>query len=318
MNRVFLLVGILAYAFTSCNNDVETPVLEKQESSKMVMLAGHDIENVNGTLSFESEDELKEVASNLISYQSTKSADGALIADYSQIQKLQENGFVSLYDIFQNALNDVDSYYDHEGGYEEMKAKYPSLFFPEVGDDISPYLPVSDRKLAMLADANGDVLIANQKVSLKDITTYQQLEDLGMTPPDGIELMVERGDVVSGTNSIPKTTVGQNKVWVNVKEDKDHSIPTIKVEVCFRKKYFLGWSNHNSNSSATLGDGSGMGAYSKTYVSCHGFSSHDYVYSVPNYPGDNHTVAVDRKVKIEHGGTGLTLDLRCQFPPRAL
>lgn len=135
-------------------------------------------------------------------------------------------------------------------------------------------------------------------------------------------LMVERGDVVSGTNSIPKTTVGQNKVWINTKEEMDGHIPIIRVEVCFRKKYFLGWSNHNSNTTATLGDGAGMRAYigqnHETAVSTHGFSSHDYFYSVPVIQGQPRAVPVDRIVKIEHGGTGLTLNVRCLYPSRAL
>ena len=189
--------------------------LNQEYSTNVINISGKDIESINGTLSFENEEELKEIAENLISFSTTKSVDRALTINYSNIDKLHKNGFTSLYDVFVNAINDVDSYYNREGGYEELKAKYPSLFFPEVGDDISPYLPISDKQLAMLADSNGDVLIANKKVSLKDITTYQQLRDLGQVPPDGISLAAERGDEISGTNSIPQTTVDKNKVWVN-------------------------------------------------------------------------------------------------------
>lgn len=316
MKQLFLSACIIACCLTSCNNEDETNVLGKQEVSKMITIAGKEIENVNGTLSFKNEDDLKEIARNLISFVPTKSIDGALSVDYSQVEKLRENGFTSIYDVFENAMNDVDSYYDREGGYEEFKAKYSSLFFPEVGDDISPYLPMSDKQLSMLADANGEVLISNQKVSLKDVTTYQQLKDLGVTPPDGIALAAERGGTVSGTNSIPSTRVGDNKVWINTHyKKKDGSIPVVCVEVCFRKKYWLGWSNHNSNTTGYLKGEGGLKMYRgkdhESITAKQGFSSHDYYYAIPSIPGSPYTVSVNQDVEIQHWGTGLTLKLKC-------
>lgn len=314
MRELLFSVCVVACILTSCASEEDLDVSNQIESSGIITIAGKEIEKVNGTLSFESEAELKEIANNLIPFGVTKSVDGTLVEDYSQVNKLRENGFVSLYDVFENALNDVDLYYDREGGYEEFKEKYSCLFFPEVGDDISPYLPISDRNLAMLADANGEVLIANQKVSLKDITTYQQLKDLGLTPPGGITLMAERGDVITGLNSIPETRVGENKVWVKVHyREYDGHIPIARVEVCFRKKYFLGWSNHNSNTSARLSGGSGFKMYTGTNISMQGFSSHDYKYSIPAISGSGYTIPVNQKVTIGHGGTGLTLELTCQY-----
>ena len=318
MRKVFLSACVMACILASCNNEDATSVLEQQESLKTINLSGKEIKNVNGTLSFESEGDLKEIAENLISFVPTKSMDGALTVNYAQVEELRENGFTSLYDVFVNAINDVDSYYSRIGGYEEFKTKYSSLFFPEVGDDISPYLPISDKQLAMLADTKGEVLIANQKVSLKDITTYEQLVDLGQTLPDGISLTAERGDVVTGTNEISETRVGDNKVWVKTHyKKKDGSIPVMQVEVCFRKKYWLGWSNHNSNTTAKLGFGSGLQMYAgkdhESAVAIHGFSSHDYYYAIPNMVGIPSTIPVNQEVIIDHGGTGLTLKLQCKY-----
>lgn len=305
-------------AFTSCSND-DVLTMNQQEMPKTILLAGKKVENINGTLSFETKEELNEIADNFISWASTKSDNGTSTINFSQIEELKKSGFTSLYDVFLNAMNDVDSYYSREGGYEEFKEKYSSLYFPEEGDDISPYLPISDKFMALLADTNGEVLVANEKVSLKDISTYQQLKNLGLTEPDnGIALAAERGDVITGTNSISKTTVGNNKVWVNTHyKGKDGSIPIAMIEVCFRKKYLLGWSNHNSNTSIKFGTGYGLhnykGAEHESMSACHGFSSHDYYFSIYNKVGIPETEDVKQEMIIEHGGTGLTLKLKCDI-----
>lgn len=115
MRKVFLSACVMACILASCNNEDATSVLEQQESLKTINLAGKEIKNVNGTLSFESEGDLKEIAENLISFVPTKSMDGALTVNYAQVEELRENGFTSLYDVFVNAINDVDSYYSRIG-----------------------------------------------------------------------------------------------------------------------------------------------------------------------------------------------------------
>lgn len=319
MKHLFLSSCLMTCIFTSCNNDdIVTNTMNQQEMPKTILLAGKEVKNVNGTLSFETKEQLNEIADNFISWVSTKSDSGISTINFSQIEELKKSGFISLYDVFINAMNDVDSYYSREGGYEEFKEKYSSLYFPEEGDDISPYLPVKDKFMAMLANIDGEVLVANEKVSLKDISTYQQLKDLGLTEPDnGIALTAERGDVITGINSISKTEVGKNKVWVNTHyKEKDGSIPVAWIEVCFRKKYLLGWSNHNSNTTIKFGTGHGLNNYRgvkhESMSACHGFSSHDYYYSIKNKVGIPETEPVYQEMIIEHGGTGLTLKLTCK------
>lgn len=319
VNKLFLFLGAFVLLFISCNNEDESQILNKTKASPVITIAGKQIKNIDGTLAFKNEDELKEVVDQLIPLIPTKSSDGSLKANYSNVDELKEKGFTSLYDIFESAMNDVDEYYSRPGGYEEFKAKYSSLLFPEEGDDYSAYLPISDKKLAMLADINGDVIIAKSKVSLKDINTYQQLVDLGQTPPGDIVTMAQSGDVITGINKIPETKVGDNKVWVNTKRGMDGMIPIIKVEVCFRKKYGFIWSNHNSNTTASLQGGyNGLKMYAgkdhESATAIHGFSSHDYYYANPVTPGTGFTVPVKQLIRITHGGTGLTLDLTCDYP----
>lgn len=319
VHKLSLFLSVFTFFLVSCNNEDESQMFNEVNEIQTMSIAGKQILQIDGTLVFESEGELKEVADDLIPLIHTKSSDGLLKADYSNVAKLKEKGFTSLYDVFERAMNDVDEYYSRPGGYEEFKAKYSSLFFPEEGDDYSAYLPISNKKLAMLADVNGDVMIAKTKVSLKDITTYQQLVDLGQTPPGDIVTMAEKGDVITGTNKIPETKVGSNKVWVNTKRGMDGMIPIIQVEVCFRKKYGFIWSNHNSNTTAYLQGGfNGLQMYvgkdHESATAIHGFSSHDYYYANPVTPGTGFTVPVKQLIRITHGGTGLTLDLTCDYP----
>ena len=326
--KSLLFSGLLFMCiFSSCNNEDDSNLLDQQsmvsENYQVINVGGKQIEKVDGTLSFKSEAELKEVAKGLITLVQTKAMDGSFTVDKSQINELRKNGFRSIYDIYESAMNEAESYYERPGGYEEFKAKYSCLFFPEEGDDYSAYLPISDKKISMLADVDGNVLIARSIVSLKDITAYKQLVDLGQTPPGGITTKASKGDVVSGTNKISETTVGKNKVWVNSKTGRDGSIPIVCIEVCFRKKNFVGiWYNHNSNTEAALKGGDGLKLYAgKDYQSMtwqQGFSSHDYYYAVKGgipSVGLPLTIPVEQDVEINHWGTGLLLKLRCSYAP---
>jgi len=81
-------------------------------------------------------------------------------------------------------MGDADNYYDTKEHYEEFKVKYASLYFPEYGDDYSAYLPVSNLKLAHLANKNGFIKINGELINCKDISSYAQLDSLGLTPPN--------------------------------------------------------------------------------------------------------------------------------------
>jgi hypothetical protein len=58
---------------------------------------------------------------------------------YLSQSEIDVQGFNSLFNIFSKAMDEAESYYDRSGGYEEFKAKYSALYFPEEGDDYSAY-----------------------------------------------------------------------------------------------------------------------------------------------------------------------------------
>lgn len=120
-------------------------------------------------LVFSNNEEFQNVISKLYALpttkgESAKSIDSSNEKTYDDMIQtpditFKRNGFYSLYDYFTDAMNEAESYYDRPGGYEEFKAKYAMLYFPEEGDDYSAYLPVKDQKIAKLLNANGEVSI---------------------------------------------------------------------------------------------------------------------------------------------------------------
>jgi hypothetical protein len=185
---------------------------------------------------------------------------------------LASRDFHSLYDEYDAAMKEAEQYYDIEGGYEAFKKKYSSLYFPEYGDDYSAYLPVSSVEIAKLVNTKGEVFIDGKRLNMKDINSYEQLVQLGVTPP--AENIQTRA--AYPLNSLP-TTYSDNKkrkIWVNVKTRNGSTAAVLQevvIEVCFRKKGFLKkWYNYSSRTS--LGTTPTFHEESKE-----GRSSHDYL-----------------------------------------
>lgn len=94
-----------------------------------------------------------------------------------------DSEFHSLFDEYQQALNETDFYYQSEAGYEEFKAKYSSLYFPEYKDDFSVYLPVSDESISKLLNREGKVIIAGKEKDFRDVFSYDKIKELGLAIP---------------------------------------------------------------------------------------------------------------------------------------
>lgn len=200
-----------------------------------------------------------------------KRADSTPIALPSQ--------FRSLEDVYIDALKEAESYYERVGGYEEFKAKYNNLYFPEKENDYSAFRPVSSKAVAQLVNPDGYVVIGDKVVDKKDIFSYSQLEKLGLTMPKEDS----HSQLRSGAMDVNKLSTKYNerrdrKLWVNVQmtsillpNTPNIRIPMLEIEVCFRKKGILGvWYNYWSQTSLVL-RGSITGVDSKS-----GYSSHDY------------------------------------------
>ncbi|MDO5665854.1 MAG: DUF4848 domain-containing protein [Bacteroidia bacterium] len=284
---VFMAI-VISLSMVSCDQSeigVETP----QETTNIM---GTKLDLVNKTLSFDNEQSLKNLLSEIkkIGFSTTRSSSTG-----SSTELLQLDGFHSLYDTYVDAMLNAESYYDREGGYEEFKKKYSSLYFPEHEDDFSAYLPVSDPMLAHLLNNNGEVIIAGKTVNMKDVFSYKQLEELGLTPPEE-EISVSKESSISNTRAgnlyYPGTpvvlelkkrmTYNNRRIWF------DHftlgvrgNTPQLSagLEICFRKKGFLGaWYNHWALTKATVGVG---GFRLVDNVTKDGPSSHNHMFDIP-------------------------------------
>jgi len=98
-----------------------------------------------------------------------------------QKQWASENleGFVSMKDIYDQAMEEAESYYDREGGYEEFKEKYPTLYYPEEGEDYGAYIPLQEEIVANVANENGNLIIEDEICIPQKIEDYGFLIDTG-------------------------------------------------------------------------------------------------------------------------------------------
>ena len=113
------------------------------------------------------------------------------------------------------------------------------------GDDYSAYLPVSNLKLAHLANKNGFIKINGELINCKDISSYAQLDSLGLTPPNDKQKSKE----------VFSYREGKNKLWVKYSvlgtiNGRPNYNAGAKFEVCFRKKGFAGiWYNRKASTT---------------------------------------------------------------------
>lgn len=147
-------------------------------------------------------------------------------------------GFRSMYDVFDEAMGVAPEYYDSRENYEVFKTKYSSLYFPEVGDDYAAYLPISDKNLAKLANADGFIKVGEELIDCKDVSDYETLVNLGLTPPN--EKLKSR--------EVFFFRSGDTKLWINYSTNQAKK--SFLFEVCFRDKGFMGiWYNRKASTS---------------------------------------------------------------------
>lgn len=238
-NPKFTLSVLLVFVLASCSNEVkELEVPSGSVKTKTLDVFGQFVEVEDGILSFRDKEALDYILSNLEQAENDFAASSkGLNLEQSDIS-FEEQGFRSIYDVFDEAMSEASHYYDKWKDYAAFKSKYPSLYFPEVGEDYSAYLPVSNKTLAKLANEDGFIKINNELVDCKDISSYATLDSLGLTPPNR---MLKSSEVFYHEQ-------GDNKVWINYST----IVGGIKFEVCFRDKGALGiWFNRKASTSLT-------------------------------------------------------------------
>ncbi|MDR2148221.1 MAG: DUF4848 domain-containing protein [Tannerella sp.] len=255
--RYFAIAAIVALIATSCTSDTV------QEQIEMI----------------------KEV--ELLEGNTLKFKDQATFDRYVSEGIEAPAGFYSIYQNFNDAMNEAEAYYEREGGYEEFKQKYSGLYFPEFEDDYSAYLPVSDESKARFLNLNGEVYIGGELKNFKDVDTYEKLDELGLAMPEYLSVST-RAEVLG------EIKYNDRKLWINATSKRTGNmyyyqnspvVPyQIHLEVCFRKKGFLGlWYNYSSHTELHMPGllfFQGFNVYTSKYDDMDGPSSHDYYVNV--------------------------------------
>lgn len=292
----FIVLIAALSIMTSCNseslNDF-TSIPDSRGSSVEILGTIVDIED--NKLSFKDENELQSLLSKITdnNIQSTRQSVDFMYLINSK-NSFKSEGFISLYDVYEEALSVAESYYEREGGYEEFKEKYSCLYFPEYKNDYSAYLPVNDKDLAKLLTPNGELIIGGRLTNLNNIDAYEQLQELGWGIPDIDNHDYDKSEsaLSSLSTKATKTVIlkagksyeeNKKKIWVDIKTYAPNLNPpsTCRFDVCFRKKGFLGaWYNHDAITDFFLrctSDTYGPYQFRDGRI---GYSSHDYTFLV--------------------------------------
>ncbi|ULB34959.1 MULTISPECIES: hypothetical protein [Proteiniphilum] len=238
--KLFTLLALTCMMLSSCNNELDESQIAIINETNTVF------KQSDGILTFDNEADFRKAVETMRNNQSetttfTRSASG--------------EGFTSIYDEFDEAMNEADDYYQREGGYEEFKLKFPNLYYPEHGEDYAAFLPVSDEAVAKLLNQQGKVIIAGEEKDLRDVDSYEKIQELGLGMPE-----YENTDENPSTRAftdIKYLTLSKEKMnkkrkaWITLrgievsdKKSKDGSkVKLGRVDLCFRKKGAVHWYN---------------------------------------------------------------------------
>lgn len=233
-NLIFTTLAF-AVAIAACN---------KVDDS--VLVSSKDSEQSESILSFEDENAFQAALADI-----RMNGDNARI-----ITRSGGSEFVSLYDEFDQAMTEADDYYQREGGYEEFKAKFPDLYYPEYKEDYSAFLPVSDEDVAKLLNRQGKVLIAGEERDFRDVWSYDKIVELGLGMPDAsVDGVQTKAGMV--TLTLDKQKINKKRqAWITLRginvRDGALQAKVGRVDLCYRKKGALGWYNGKMSSKSYI------------------------------------------------------------------
>lgn len=249
-------------AFSCSNKDMDE--IEISNNNDIVNIFGVEAKVVNNTLSLENDESLNAILSKYReterSITSTRSAT-EVENSLSQLINLQTTDFKSLYEVYIEAIDNAEFYYERPGGYEEFKEKYDCLYFPEYKDDYSAYLPVSDKVLAKFLNQKGEIIIDNELKDMRDLKSYEKIKELGWSIPDidndqvinTIARLTQASAYIQVTENQVVYNSGKSvKLWIDIQKG-NRGTSSGRFDVCFRKKGILGvWYNYSAHTSSTI------------------------------------------------------------------
>lgn len=216
--------------------------------------------------------------------------------------------FVSKLEIFNEAMEWADKYLDEtEESYNKWKELYGEyLYFPEYKEDYGAYIPISDLSMAALANADGKIVIGDQIVDVKDVFSYEDLLSNGKDAYYTQEEVASMRSAAAGRiYNTSERFIGDeiDSGWF-YDSDRDRKLRfkfgrqsnkkninpimndpfspgmqfamNFKLEISFRKKTWLGWSNYSSETKTDMEITVGGIKYTEKFYPKAGSSSHDW------------------------------------------
>lgn len=239
-----LLVALIVPLACACSNDSLNEVVDNSNQPQVV---SRSVENM---LSFDSEASFHQAVATLKSIDSWEEKEAWV--------KLNFGNFESMQSVYEAAANEAESLDDTKEEYMKFKNKYSSLYFPMYEEDYGYYIPLKDLETAFLVNKDGDVCIAGNVVNKKDLSSYQELMYLGRAYySNGINLVAEVAtELKDGVVIGEKYESGwhkENGKKINFKARRLMRDGALKlhIEVSFRKKTWLGWTNYKSHTKLT-------------------------------------------------------------------
>lgn len=251
MKKILSLLLLLA-TITSCTNELDTLGENPSEGMEkdIVLLSGSSLTKSSSNpddniLKFKNQTVLNETISNL-----------KYLSNEDRLKWEKEMNFISLNSVYESALDEVTAMEGSAEDYQNLKSKYQNyLYFPEYKEDYGIYLPVSDEEVASVLNKNGEVMIGDEIVNLKDIFSYGDLQltgnalyDLEVLPrlsnKDYIGNQYDSGWKENGSRKY-KLKAGRRIMDVGKTEIALH------LEISFRKKGVFGWMNYKETTQTT-------------------------------------------------------------------
>ncbi len=275
--------------FVACTNNVEEVVVSEMNESKnpdvKIVLLSEGIVTKSGEVTEKTILQFKdlETFNKTVKELSSGTKEAALAWE-------KELGFISLNTIFDNAMEEAATLGQSEADYKNFKAKYSeSLYFPEYKDDYGAYLPVSNESLAFVLNCDGEVMIGEEIMNFVDITTYEQLQQIGQAMYDlGTDtpmLMAAGvgdylGDQYDSGWQIEDDRKLRLKIGRRIRERQGEGpfVIALHYEISFRKKVWIGWVNYSSKTGTkTTITVANKNTYTREQIE-EGHSSHDHYF----------------------------------------
>ncbi|WP_080905134.1 DUF4848 domain-containing protein [Parabacteroides sp. Marseille-P3160] len=309
MEKTFKFVLFVALiSFLSCNNENEFVKPDIQQIKDFELVNLKDFTGTKSTLKTAVQQE------QFVLRFKDEAAYEKVIGELQKMSKKERliwgtnlEEFNSLQKIYEQAMKDIENVDETEVSYMTFKEKYDRyLYFPMYKEDMGFYIPMIEQEKAIIANADGLIIIGDEVKNLKNITSYSDLQITGQAYYTPGKMISTRATAYGSINSDFigeeidsgwfKDKDGDRKLRFKIgrKSNKgninpippDFSNPygtpgfnfkmNLKLEISFRKKTWLGWVNYSSETKTNMQ----FIIEGKTYVYIHneeGASSHDWM-----------------------------------------